>query len=78
MEFTFFWFDGKREVGRGINVVKAFTSLGHSQEAWKKIDLFMPGNNFNYEYNKITKSWIRKPTELEALITKMDRGEYVP
>ncbi len=78
MEFTFFWIHGVREVGSGVDVAKAFTSMGYNLGKMKALDFYMPGDNHNYEFNKISRSWIRKPSDLEALIMKMDAGHYVP
>jgi hypothetical protein len=78
LEFTFFWVHGVREVAAGTDVAKAFASLGYDPGAMKALDFYMPGDNHNYVFNEISRTWIRKPTDLEALIMKMDAGHYVP
>jgi hypothetical protein len=56
-QFTFYWDGGTREVFEGISASDALNKAGYGHGSIKALDFYMPGDNQEYTYNKVTHQW---------------------
>ena len=64
-KYTLYWKTGDREVVEGATPAQAMTLVGYGGGAVGALDFYASGDNDQYQWNRQTCEWDRKP-ELEG------------
>jgi hypothetical protein len=59
-EYTFYWYDGTREVLRGSTKAAALNNAGYGHGALGALDRICEGDDDNYIFSKEQHKWIHK------------------
>lgn len=68
-KFTLYWLSGNAEPVEGKDIADAFTRAGYSNAAAGALSLYSETHEIEYDWNRQTRSWDKKP-ELVAEIAE--------
>lgn len=57
LSYTFYWFDGKRQVLQGYDPADALNKAGYSVGATRALDFWADGVDNKYTWNSVQRKW---------------------